>query len=214
MAGGTSPDHHRDHPRRAGPGAVRDGVLRLEGGPKPLPGRQGSAATTCSSEKQVQKFLTRHDVQVSVFNAGNRSGLAGVTLDKLETAGFNAGNAGNAPGTAEVRRRSCGPPSPTTQREARGPRLRQAHPGRGHRDRPRPRGRRARRQPLPRPRQEGAAARIKLPQPGRDLRHGQLTASSGRPQDGGALPSHCASRPPTRDRAQPLLGGARAPCAA
>ena len=72
---------------------------------KPFPGGKSSGTPTCSTqEKQVQKVLTRRDVQVSVFNAGNRSGLASVTLDKLETAGFVAGNAGNAPGTAEVRR--------------------------------------------------------------------------------------------------------------
>jgi LytR cell envelope-related transcriptional attenuator len=72
---------------------------------EPIPKSPSAAAPTCSStEKQVQKFLSRGDVQVSVFNAGTRSGLAGQTLEKLEAAGFVGGNAGNAPGSAEVRR--------------------------------------------------------------------------------------------------------------
>jgi hypothetical protein len=72
---------------------------------KPFPPGKKEAQSDCSTkEKQVQQFLTRKDVQVSVFNAGSRSGLASSTLDKLQTAGFAAGNAGNAPGTADVRR--------------------------------------------------------------------------------------------------------------
>jgi hypothetical protein len=72
----------------------------------PLPG-SGSTTTKnpCSAnEKQVKKFLRRGDVQVSVFNAGDRSGFAGTTLDKIEAAGFRGGNAGNAPQEARVRR--------------------------------------------------------------------------------------------------------------
>ena len=49
-------------------------------------------------------MLQRGEVQVSVFNAGTRNGLAGQTLDTLEAAGFRAGDAGNAPSSAEVRR--------------------------------------------------------------------------------------------------------------
>ena len=72
---------------------------------KPFPSDKSSSSPTCSSqEKEVQKFLTRRDVQISVFNAGDRSGLASETLDKVEAAGFVAGNSGNAPGTAQVRR--------------------------------------------------------------------------------------------------------------
>jgi hypothetical protein len=71
----------------------------------PLPGGKSSSKEPCSStEKRVKEFLKRSEVQVSVYNAGTRSGLAGQTLDKLEAAGFKAGNAGNAPGTADVRR--------------------------------------------------------------------------------------------------------------
>lgn len=70
----------------------------------PLPGGSSSKKPCSEAEKQVKDFLKRGEVQVSVFNAGSRSGLAGQTLDKLEAAGFKAGNAGNAPGSAQVRR--------------------------------------------------------------------------------------------------------------
>lgn len=73
---------------------------------KPFPAGKGAKkAPSCSEqEKQVKQFLARSDVQVSVYNAGSRSGLASVTLEKLENAGFIGGNSGNAPGSAEVRR--------------------------------------------------------------------------------------------------------------
>jgi hypothetical protein len=71
----------------------------------PLPGGGSSAKKPCSqTEKEIKQFLRRGDVQVSVFNAGTRDGLASQTLEKIEEAGFRAGNAGNAPGSAEVRR--------------------------------------------------------------------------------------------------------------
>jgi LytR cell envelope-related transcriptional attenuator len=71
----------------------------------PLPGGSSSSKEPCSeTEKEVKQYLKRSEVQVSVFNAGSRSGLAGQTLDKFEAAGFKAGNAGNAPGSAQVQR--------------------------------------------------------------------------------------------------------------
>lgn len=71
----------------------------------PLPGGPPSAEPTCSdTEKEVKQFLRRGEVQVSVYNAGKREGLAASTLEKIEEAGFKAGNAGNAPRSAVVRR--------------------------------------------------------------------------------------------------------------
>jgi len=81
------------------------GLYGVQHALSPFPSSKGSTTPTCSSkEKQVQQFLTRKDVQVSVFNAGTRNGLASDTLDKVQAAGFVAGNAGNAPGTANVKR--------------------------------------------------------------------------------------------------------------
>jgi hypothetical protein len=72
---------------------------------EPLPGGASADDDACSQvEKEVQGFLKRSEVQVSVFNAGTKEGLAGTTLETLEEAGFRAGNAGNAPTSAEVRR--------------------------------------------------------------------------------------------------------------
>ncbi len=70
----------------------------------PLPGLPSADETCSQAEKEVQRFVKRNQVQVSVFNAGTRQGLAGTTLEKLEEAGFVAGNSGNAPRSAQVRR--------------------------------------------------------------------------------------------------------------
>ena len=81
------------------------GAWGLQQAFEPFPSGDGPTEPTCATEeKQVQEYITRRDVQVSVFNAGSRSGLALETLDKVEEAGFVAGNSGNAPGTANVRR--------------------------------------------------------------------------------------------------------------
>ncbi len=71
---------------------------------RPLPGSSTTEKACTGAEKQVQRYLKRSEVQVSVFNASGRAGLAGATLDQVEGAGFRAGNAGNAPKSAEVRR--------------------------------------------------------------------------------------------------------------
>ena len=70
----------------------------------PLPERPSAEEKCTGAEKEVQGFLKRKQVQVSVFNAGNREGFAGSTLEKMVDAGFRAGNAGNAPKSAQVRR--------------------------------------------------------------------------------------------------------------
>ncbi len=70
----------------------------------PLPAAPVGKDACPGDVTKVEQFLRRSDVQVSVFNASGRSGLASSTLDKVEAAGFRAGNAGNAPGTAKVLR--------------------------------------------------------------------------------------------------------------
>lgn len=70
----------------------------------PLPGAPSAQETCSEAETEVQQFIKRSDVQVSVFNAGSREGLAGSTLERVEEAGFRAGNSGNAPNSARVRR--------------------------------------------------------------------------------------------------------------
>ena len=80
------------------------GLLGIKQLTAPLPDGSSSTKSCTGAEKQVKGYLKRSEVQVSVFNAGSRSGLATSTLDKVERAGFRAGNAGNAPGTAEVAR--------------------------------------------------------------------------------------------------------------
>jgi hypothetical protein len=70
----------------------------------PLPERPSAEEKCTGAEKEVQGFLKRKQVQVSVFNAGNREGFAGSTLEKIVDAGFRAGNAGNAPKSAQIRR--------------------------------------------------------------------------------------------------------------
>ena len=48
--------------------------------------------------------LVTEDVTVSVYNAGNRAGLAGRTQEELVSRGFIAGDLGNAPeGLGDVR---------------------------------------------------------------------------------------------------------------
>ena len=69
----------------------------------PLPGRPSAEEKCTGAEKEVQGFLKRKQVQVSVFNAGTRSGLADRTLAALTRRGFKKGEAGNAPSTSRVK---------------------------------------------------------------------------------------------------------------
>jgi hypothetical protein len=82
------------------------GIYGVKSALAPLPGGSDTTSSDeCTgTEKEVKTFLSRKEVQVSVFNAGNREGLASKTLEAAVAAGFRAGNAGNAPGTAQVRR--------------------------------------------------------------------------------------------------------------
>ena len=67
-------------------------------------GAEPTASPTCTPQRvKAGKRLTSAQVTVSVFNAGNRSGLASRTLDDLVERGFKAGATGNAPGDADVK---------------------------------------------------------------------------------------------------------------
>ncbi len=116
-------------------------VFGIKSALAPLPGSGSSSKDpTCSdTEKEIKQFLKRSEVQVSVFNAGTREGLAGETLEKLEEAGFKAGNAGNAPGSAEVRRAVVWTTTPNDPSAKLVALALGGAPDRGHRDRPRSR---------------------------------------------------------------------------
>jgi hypothetical protein len=65
---------------------------------KPLPPLGGDDSTTCSKDEiSRQVYVTRKQVTVSVYNAGARKGFANLTLQRLESLGFNPGSVGNAP---------------------------------------------------------------------------------------------------------------------
>lgn len=84
---------------------VAGGLYGLDALFKPLPGDSSGKAAGCSttSIKKGQR-IRAHQVQVSVFNAGTRSGLADETLGALRARGFRKGEAGNAPSGAKVKR--------------------------------------------------------------------------------------------------------------
>ena len=71
----------------------------------PFSASPSSSTRSCSpAEITTIRFAHPSDVQVSVFNAGDRSGLAGRTMSQLENRGFRPGQVGNAPGHLKVRR--------------------------------------------------------------------------------------------------------------
>ena len=84
---------------------VAGGLYGLDSLFKPLPGDSSKANAGCSttSVKKGQR-IRAHQVQVSVFNAGSRSGLADETLSGLRARGFRKGEAGNAPTGSKVKR--------------------------------------------------------------------------------------------------------------
>ena len=64
---------------------------------------QDDKASTCDrTAVRKGQQVTTHQVQVSVFNAGDRSGLAGRTMTKLAHRGFKKGAVGNAPSGTHV----------------------------------------------------------------------------------------------------------------
>ena len=84
---------------------VIGGLVGLKSLFAPLPGDDDTRSPAACTPTKVgsNKRIKSSEVTVSVFNAGDRSGLAGETLDALEQRGFVAGEAGNAPASAKVR---------------------------------------------------------------------------------------------------------------
>lgn len=72
----------------------------------PIPDRSEPAAQGPCEDTPVDKgAVVRPDmVTVSVFNAGNRSGLANKTASQFEDKGFGRGETGNLEGNAKVAR--------------------------------------------------------------------------------------------------------------
>lgn len=68
------------------------------------PTDESSSSACPSPEPGAPKRLSSRQVRVSVYNAGNRSGVANSTLDALLRRGFVAGDAANAPDGVKVRR--------------------------------------------------------------------------------------------------------------
>lgn len=70
---------------------------------EPFPDRSGPPVCV---QRDVARGDTvkRRDVTVSVYNAGERVGLAGRTMDLLVAAGFAEGEEANAPGRRRVKR--------------------------------------------------------------------------------------------------------------
>jgi hypothetical protein len=65
---------------------------------------EAAPGSDCTPQKVgAGKPLRTQEVTVSVFNAGERSGLASETLDQLGNRGFRLGDTGNAPETANVK---------------------------------------------------------------------------------------------------------------
>lgn len=70
---------------------------------QPIKTTDPSASPTCSqAETSVQRFVGRGDIQVSVYNASTRKGLATSVLNRLEGLGFKPGEAANAPSSVQV----------------------------------------------------------------------------------------------------------------
>jgi hypothetical protein len=87
---------------------VAGGILGLKSLFAPLPATNNTQARPSAScdptaIRKGQRIRARQ-VQVSVFNAGDRTGLAGLTMAKLHHRGFRTGRVGNAPSDAGVRR--------------------------------------------------------------------------------------------------------------
>lgn len=71
--------------------------------PSADPTAEPSAKCVTKTVRKGQRVIAKQ-VQVSVFNAGTRPGLADETLISLTKRGFKRGAAGNAPETSTVKR--------------------------------------------------------------------------------------------------------------
>lgn len=72
----------------------------------PLPGSdddETATAAPCEPDLAKGELVRAKDVTVSVYNAGDRSGLADQTRGELVARGFLPGDIGNAPASMEVR---------------------------------------------------------------------------------------------------------------
>lgn len=72
----------------------------------PIPDKEPAADAAGCVTQRIEKGqrISAGQVEVSVFNAGTRSGLADQTLLALTQRGFTEGDAGNAPDGTRVRR--------------------------------------------------------------------------------------------------------------
>lgn len=68
---------------------------------EPLPEKVGTAICVDRNVAVGEKVFPQ-DVTVSVYNAGDREGLAGRVMKELTDAGFHQGNSGNAAPTVRV----------------------------------------------------------------------------------------------------------------
>jgi hypothetical protein len=67
----------------------------------PLPGKSDPPKCVPTSVDAGDKVFPQQ-VTVSVYNASDRNGLAGRTMDEFTDAGFNRGDTGNAPRNAQL----------------------------------------------------------------------------------------------------------------
>jgi LytR cell envelope-related transcriptional attenuator len=69
----------------------------------PFPGKVDVPTCVATDVKKGEKVFP-DQVVVSVYNAGTREGLAGLTMKQLSDVGFVEGESGNAPARAQVLR--------------------------------------------------------------------------------------------------------------
>lgn len=80
---------------------------------QPFPGRTTPPKCLATVVQPGEKVFP-DQVTVSVFNAGERNGLASVTMSEFADAGFAEGDTGNAPSDAKVARAKIWAPSRTS----------------------------------------------------------------------------------------------------